>query len=487
MLTLSLVQFSRPMKAQVFISPLFLSITGCERLRERLPMVRMMIFSIWLNKVSKYKFASEHIVYVLLAVELGLFTCEHYCWFGFEEHKGWAVIFALASVLLTLLFVVLCYISSLFFRTQFQYSLKTLLFFFVPVAIICSWLSTEYQQSKQQKDFDNALSEMWNNNNGKTTTEALYNYHRNVTTNKWAPSNPCPFGLTCLADIFGDDFFSSVDRLYTVNTDWRFIRRYKSAFHHLKYLMCGKITDADMEDIVNYQQLTTFILSSPNVTDTGFRNIKSLKNLEYLEISDLILSDESMKVIGNLKKLKSLKMVYLNGVITNAGIKSIDELTDLRELMIVGCKNVSNAGLKHLENLKKLKIIKICDDGIKDIDDSGIAFIQQQRELEVLILDKNNITDVGLKYLENLDKLQTLHLDNTKISDDGLKHLNALHNLKELSIENTSISDAGLKYLHSLTNLKRLKISFTKVTRKGKWDIERALPQCEISGLLPNF
>lgn len=54
-------------------------------------------------------------------------------------------------------------------------------------------------------------------------------------------------------------------------------------------------------------------------------------------------------------------------------------------------------------------------------------------------------------------------------------------NVISLNLIGTKITDAGLLRLKKLTKLQRLVLDFTKVTDAGVADLQKALPDCEIS------
>jgi hypothetical protein len=64
--------------------------------------------------------------------------------------------------------------------------------------------------------------------------------------------------------------------------------------------------------------------------------------------------------------------------------------------------------------------------------------------------------------------------------------LEGLTCLRELSLPPNHITDAGLVRLKGLTNLKRLNVTDTQVTEAGVGKLGRALPECNISGPLPD-
>ena len=62
-----------------------------------------------------------------LAVTGLLFLSEKWRWFGFNEHKGWTVLIAVAGVGVVLLAMLLWLLVALVFRWRFQFSIRTLL------------------------------------------------------------------------------------------------------------------------------------------------------------------------------------------------------------------------------------------------------------------------------------------------------------------------------------------------------------------------
>ena len=59
----------------------------------------------------------------------------------------------------------------------------------------------------------------------------------------------------------------------------------------------------------------------------------------------------------------------------------------------------------------------------------------------VVVVEDTQISDAGLVHLKNLKKLQTLSIGLTRVSDEGLPHLKMLTGLKGLSLYLTEVSD----------------------------------------------
>ena len=88
---------------------------------------------------------------LLLAVEGFLVLSERFQWFAFNQHKGWTVLIAVASVGVFLLLMLLWFLAALVFRWRFQFSILSLFVLTVAVALPCSWLATEMKAAREQR------------------------------------------------------------------------------------------------------------------------------------------------------------------------------------------------------------------------------------------------------------------------------------------------------------------------------------------------
>jgi Leucine rich repeat len=88
------------------------------------------------------------------------------------------------------------------------------------------------------------------------------------------------------------------------------------------------------------------------------------------------------------------------------------------------------------------------------------------------------VTDADLKHLEDLPQIRLLRLDKTQITDAGLANLKGLSQLQWLHLQNTQITDAGLEHLRNLTQLRYVDLRGTKVSENGIHKIKQELPNC---------
>ena len=136
-------------------------------------------------------------------------------------------------------------------------------------------------------------------------------------------------------------------------------------------------------------------------------------------------------------------------------------MTKLEDLRLQNSA-ITDAGLVHLKGLTSLKKIRLYNSS-------------SDRPW------RNQITDAGLAHLAGLN-LEELDIDREVTTDLGLKHyLAALKPDSRLNLRGWLITDASLMHLKGLTHLSFLTLTGTKVTDAGVTDLQKALPNCEIS------
>ena len=80
------------------------------------------------------------VVGLLLGVGL-LWLSDRFQWFGFNHHKGWTVLIAVAAVGVAALVMLLWWVAGLIFRWRFQFGIRSLLAFCLASSIAVSWFS----------------------------------------------------------------------------------------------------------------------------------------------------------------------------------------------------------------------------------------------------------------------------------------------------------------------------------------------------------
>lgn len=180
-----------------------------------------------------------------------------------------------------------------------------------------------------------------------------------------------------------------------------------------------------------------------------FHNVVQV-NLNYSEDSGKRLenknrTDEALQHLHCFPKLRVLLLQETQ--VTDASMKYIGEMTELESIYMWDAAEVSDDGVRHLANLKKLHQIHL---STSRITDDSLAVFAKLPLLEDLSLQFNHFTDRGITYVVGLPRLNNLWLcgdrnRKNEITDQGLIKLQSLTKLRELGVQNTFVSPEGLE------------------------------------------
>ena len=111
--------------------------------------------------------------------------------------------------------------------------------------------------------------------------------------------------------------------------------------------------------------------------------------------------------------------------------------------------------------------------------DTSLAHLEELDDLLILTVYRG-VTDAGLAHLVELKRLKSLHLGGTSLTDAGLVRLKELKHLRSLELRSASVTDAGTVHLKELKHLRHLSLTRTSVTHAGINELKQALPQTTI-------
>ena len=148
--------------------------------------------------------------------------------------------------------------------------------------------------------------------------------------------------------------------------------------------------------------------------------------------------------------------------------KICSENPELVELTL-GNTKITDAGLVHLVQLKKLRKTRISKTAITD---GGMTDLAKCETLEDVDLSQTKIGDFGVWELRALPRLKNLNLYLTLVTDTGLdsfrrgEHRSATK-IERLNLDKCPITDAGLAKLAPLTSLAWIHLGGTAITDAG--------------------
>jgi hypothetical protein len=148
-----------------------------------------------------------------------------------------------------------------------------------------------------------------------------------------------------------------------------------------------------------YGEPVTYVsLWGPNVTDDSLRPLEELTDIQWLNISSNKVSDSGMKYLAGLTELRILELWLCP--ITDNGFDAMPlEAMQNLEVLSLGGSEISNNSLLKIARLSKLRSLSL----------------QRCRR----------VTDAGLAHLKDLKKLRHLDLVNTRVTPKGLSEFKA--------------------------------------------------------------
>jgi hypothetical protein len=362
-----------------------------------------------------------------------LFLSERFRWFAFNEHKGWTVLIAAATVCVVLLLTLLWFLVSLVFRWRFQYSIRFVLMLALVVALVCGWFMAELHKAKTQRDAVAAAQ--------KAGCGYFYDFNIGPSGELERTSGPppaVPFWYEWLGDDFFHDIVGAQPRTDDALLAWKDLMSIRRILAN-----DSQVTDAGLKTIEHFKQLEWLDLrDAGQVTDAGLEHLRGLSQLKTLMLRRTHVSDAGMV---NLKDLSQLQVLDLGMTqVTDLGLTQLGGLTELRQLLFWGNK-ITDAGLAHIKGMTRLQRLEL---GGAPVTDVGLETIGQLGELQALYLRGSKLTDAGLRQLANLRQLEELDLFNTRVTDTGIEILQALSQLRLLYLGETQVSDKGVAKLH---------------------------------------
>jgi hypothetical protein len=154
------------------------------------------------------------------------------------------------------------------------------------------------------------------------------------------------------------------------------------------------------------------------------------------------------QVLLDVRTQSGVRTLQVGGeTLTDEGLKSVADLTNLRELVLWWATGITDAGVAHLRRMPNLRMVNISLSGLTD---EGVDFLSELPALEDLDLEGKKFTDRSLLSLSKARNMKSLVLsgDVSEISDEGLEHLKGLKELRNLRIgENSKITPGARKRL----------------------------------------
>jgi hypothetical protein len=235
------------------------------------------------------------------------------------------------------------------------------------------------------------------------------------------------------------------------------------------------IGDRALPHIGRLTDITKLYLGHSGVTGRSLEALAPLVKLEYLSLKQLPIGDAAL---ARLPDFPQLQYLGLDGThVGNEGLKQLPRYPRLETLWLDDTE-VTDAGLVHLRSLEALRTLYL--PGTRAVG-PGLADLRRLASLTIVSLKGARLAPDTLKHLARIEQLESIGLDQTNVTDDQLADLAGMKRLRILWLSGTPITDAGLVHLRPLTTLQAVHLSNTEVSSEAAAELQRSLPNCEVT------
>ncbi len=169
---------------------------------------------------------------------------------------------------------------------------------------------------------------------------------------------------------------------------------------NLEYLSLAETAtiDRELQWLVPLGSLKYLVLKGTKISDTGLKNIqKCRRSLRTLGLDGTNISDNELPIIDKCENLQFLSITNSKSSITDAGLRSLTNLSELSDLRLNGNPRITAKGLLQLTGLKKLKTLRLRQTAITAKDLQIMKLLSQKMSLKTLVLEDGSFTSGEVK------------------------------------------------------------------------------------------
>jgi len=137
-----------------------------------------------------------------------------------------------------------------------------------------------------------------------------------------------------------------------------------------------------------------------------------------------------------------------------------------------------HGGLERLPSMPRLRGINLYE---TDADDADVAWLAKCPNLERICLFDTEVTDAGMRHLTSLKRLRILEVDARGLTNRACETIAQITSLEELYLGGREITDDGVLALSALQKLQQLRLD-TSASPAAISELKRRMPKCSISG-----
>ena len=226
---------------------------------------------------------------------------------------------------------------------------------------------------------------------------------------------------------------------------------------------CTKWTEEDFRQLGRLVHLKSLSLG-PGVNDQTLTLLAGLPELESLQTNLSQVTDDGMKLLLPLARLKILKFFHPAKAFTGTGLAHLADHPALERLTVAGSLSFGDEGMAAVAKLTNLKELRTWHAG-QTIE--GVRKLKDLKNLKSLTLGQRlaytpptTLSDETIAVLVELKSLESLQLEESRLTFETLAQLKQLPELKKLTLEGIDLPEADVERLRK--ELPKVDVKWTK-------------------------
>lgn len=236
------------------------------------------------------------------------------------------------------------------------------------------------------------------------------------------------------------------------------LRFIKDQRDRLSFPRGSQVTDSDLRALCAAESLRSLSLDRMPITDDGLRHLAAINHLESLSLANTKITDEGLVHLNRIESLKTLTLSDTS--ISGKGLHSLKSPERFTQLMLDGCRIATGHSPPVLQRFTSLQVLGLERTNISDKDLAGIDSLVNLRRVG---LDGTGITDASLARFAPATRLVAISFANTSVTGRGFETWGRNNELKWVFANNSAFGDCGTTQLYKFPNLQFLYLSETQV------------------------
>lgn len=205
----------------------------------------------------------------------------------------------------------------------------------------------------------------------------------------------------------------------------------------------ARVLVARAQGMAHWQALVDFVASiPPGKTNLAAKPVELLRSDAQGKRHEAGRSRDWDEVIA-MMQAERLPGLDAHGEMTDVQLERLSHLDHIERLHLSGSKGLTDAGLRSLARLPRLRHLDL---GGVPLTDRGLAVLRELPALESLGLGWTRITDAGAAHLAACGRLRSVDLMGTATGDGAIRALAGKRHLAHFKSGN-GVTDAGLAVL----------------------------------------